>query len=522
MSSEPESNRESEREFLERILRYQEKSISPEELRLLNQDLRNSPQRLAEFNRICETSRLIHEVTVAPAGNKATKPKSRILPLFTQQTWAKYAGLAAILMLCLGLGMIFGLRDRETNAWGDAVAKLEYCSEDAAFSDFHEMPNEAGDLLGQGWLYLERGQVRILFRSGASVELIGSTAFGVDSPMRAYLEYGKASVYAPDSARDFVVATEAMEVVDLGTRFDVQVDPESQESMVAVTEGLVDLHLGSRGTQRRIQPLEAGWQAQVDDSGEIVNLEKSPGQPLPVAESPTESPLMAHWRLDQTEPNGTLKDSSNREINAIFHPGTESGHRPGVDGQALRFGTNGYIDISEHLALLTQLDAFTFSAWIRDPGKKVNILFSLSDGTASNRVQLNLSTRNLTYLWQHQSPHWDSILGRVDGWKANQWYHVAVSVTSEGARLYRDGQLIGSGSAGVKIGTPFQTLIDVEKPTQAYIGYITQGTAGPRLRPQKFSGVMDDVQFYTTALDSTAIRYLHEHPGEAWSPDVAQ
>ncbi len=35
-----------------------------------------------------------------------------------------------------------------------------------------------------------------------------------DSAMRSYLEYGKIDVYAPESARDFVVATKAMEVVE--------------------------------------------------------------------------------------------------------------------------------------------------------------------------------------------------------------------------------------------------------------------------------------------------------------------
>ena len=38
-----------------------------------------------------------------------------------------------------------------------------------------------------------------------------------------------------------------MEVVDLGTRFELSVDRDSNEAHVSVTEGLVDLHLGGEG-----------------------------------------------------------------------------------------------------------------------------------------------------------------------------------------------------------------------------------------------------------------------------------
>ena len=62
----------------------------------------------------------------------------------------------------------------------------------------------------------------------------------------------------------------------------------------------------------------------------------------------------------------------------------------------------------------------------------------------------------------------------------------------------------------------------MEPHTRAYLGHITQGSAGQHFRPQWFGGVMDDVQFYTDALDSAAINFLHDHPGEEWSPGVTR
>ena len=83
-----------------------------------------------------------------------------------------------------------------------------------------------------------------------------------------------------------------MEVVDLGTRFQVDVDPQSRESAVSVTEGLVDLHLGSRGTERTVRPLEAGYAARFDAFGRIVEITQGSDSPPKDA-----TRIMAHWNL---------------------------------------------------------------------------------------------------------------------------------------------------------------------------------------------------------------------------------
>ncbi len=485
MSHLDDTNDDSEHEFLRRVLRYQEKSITPEELTRLNEDLRDDPDRLTEFSEICETSRLIYDDAEGKAQNPS-QHQSRPHQVLSRLGWGAYLGLAALLAIFLGLGVMLGVRDQGDQPWGDAVAKLEYTSADAVFSDSHQMPSEVGSLLGKGWVHLDRGTVRILFRSGASVELSGQTAFGIDSPMRSYLEYGRASVFAPDSARDFIVATEGVEIVDLGTRFEVEVDAESKQSTLTVTEGLVDLHLGSKGTPRRIQPLEAGFSAQVDAKGEIIAMRQA-GTAREVTPK-----LLGHWKLD--------------------------GSIDGVAGTATHLGASGSIDLSDHLEAFTQADSFTISAWVRNPADGTAILFSLSDGTLSNRLQIQLSRRFLVFGWQ-QGLHFDSVTsGLIDRWEPDRWYHVTVTSRDGLLWLYRDGEQIGSSSIGQKLGTPIPSFASLDTPTSAFLGK-RNITSGERFKPQYFGGSIDDLQIYQDAISPEGIRFLYTNPGDIWSAE---
>ncbi len=92
------------------------------------------------------------------------------------------------------------------------------------------MPRMPGSELGKGWMQIDAGTIELKFKSGATIQVEGPAVFGIDSAMRGFLEYGRASVHAPEGARDFVVGTAAMEVVDLGTRFTMSVAENSRES----------------------------------------------------------------------------------------------------------------------------------------------------------------------------------------------------------------------------------------------------------------------------------------------------
>jgi len=414
-------------------------------------------------------------------------------------------GIAALLMI--SLLAFFWPKDREneghSDEWGTSIAKIEFLSEDALFEGDQELTT--GSSLEKGWLQLAAGSARLKFRSGAIVTLEGPAAFGIDSPMRSYLEYGKVEVYAPESARDFVVATESLRVVDLGTRFEVTVDLDSQESNISVLEGLVDLHLGSPGTTRKIRPLEAGYHARVNAFGEIIEFTQTSDRTRKEA-----ARLTGHWPLNSIDSGSSVSDSGPLKL----HGSLASKERPkiikGIIGNALKFSTGDSVDLSEHLPAISQLDSFTFSTWVCDPKAPLAMVFSLSGPSEQHRIQLFLSPAYVRYGWQ-DGAHFDSISGRIDGWKPDQWYHVAVTVKAGVARLYRNGRLIGLGSAGSKIGTPVLSPSLVKNPSYLLLGRLEDGHQGEKVTSQNFAGKLDDVRIYAGALRQNAIRDLYQN-----------
>lgn len=428
--------------------------------------------------------------------------------------WHKTAalGVAALFLLLVGVGILISQDSEREDDWGDAVARLELVSGDARFAPEHQLPDAQGDRLGKGWVRLERGRVQILFRSGATVELIGPAELGIDTPMRAYLDFGKVAVHAPESARDFVVATESMEVVDLGTRFEVEVDPQSHESNVSVIEGLVDLHLGSRGAERNIRPLGAGYAARVDAFGKIIEISSDEDTGTP-DERAVE--IVGHWKLDTVGAAGLVEDSAGRQLHGKLHSDRESKVGSGVSGQALEFTAHERVDLASHISVLRELDDFTFSAWVRDPAEPLGMIFSISADSERHRVQL-FYTRGFVHFGWQDGLHFDSISGRVDGWESGKWYHVAVSVEGGVARIYRDAELIASGAVGAKIGTPVSNPSLVKNASHAYIGWLFDARQGDGVTEQKYRGMLDDVQLYSGALGLEALKFIYKNPGQAW------
>ena len=436
-----------------------------------------------------------------------------------RRRWRRVLSAAAVLLVGLMIGMPLGskLNQRaavdvpsDTGPNDDFVATLVSVSEDVEWSDGHGAVRLPGEGLDKGWMRLDAGFIEIKFASGATVRVDGPAAFGVDSPLRGFLEFGMVSVHAPEEARDFVVGTANMEVVDLGTRFTMSIDRESGEAEVEVVEGLVDLHLEGDGTSNRIQSLPAGRSAKVNADGEIINID---GKAIDSKYLET-SGLLAHWKLDDANDNGHVSDASGNGLHGTLNRNTRESSLDGKVGRALDLGESGYVDLSPHIQSLTDVTAYTLTAWVC--GAR-NIVFSVSDGTACDRVQFELHGRWLYYGWQ-KGDRFDAIRARVPEWESGRWHHVAVSVSGGTVTVYQDGKaLMAPQSHGAIIGTPARAPIDVERPTHAYLGFLV---SNHKREGQFLRGQIDDVQLYGRALDEQAIRFLFEHPGETHSSAV--
>jgi hypothetical protein len=248
----------------------------------------------------------------------------------------------------------------------------------------------------------------------------------------------------------------------------------------------------------------------VNANGEVVRIDGEAIDPR----YEDDSGLLAHWKLDDVGDDGHVADASGNELHATLNGQTRASSRDGKVGRALDLGLQGYVDLREHIPVLTGTPAFTLTAWVRDAR---DIVFSMSDGTPRDRIQFELHGKSLLYGWQ-QGDRFDHVRARVSEWERGRWYQVAVSVSGGNVTIYRDGKaLIKPRSYGEVIGTRVRAPIDVDQPTRAYLGFLVANQAQHK---QYLGGQLDDVQFYGRALDQQAIQFLYEHPGATYSESL--
>lgn len=134
-----------------------------------------------------------------------------------------------------------------------------------------------GQPLMAGPYTLDSGVIEIEMSRGATVILQGPCAFELIDDNQMFLAQGELTADVPEQARLFTVKTDAMTLIDLGTKFGARVLPDGSAS-TAVFVGEVVAHEPDRDP--RLQPrrisLLAGQQIDADAQGQ---LEAAP-QPL--------------------------------------------------------------------------------------------------------------------------------------------------------------------------------------------------------------------------------------------------
>ena len=100
---------------------------------------------------------------------------------------------------------------------------------------------KAGQLLrSRDWLAIDAGLVEVEFGQGAVVVLEGPARFTARSTAVGELAFGRLAAVVPPWAEGFRVETAELTVVDLGTKFEVEVTRDDRVD-VAVTKGEVEL-----------------------------------------------------------------------------------------------------------------------------------------------------------------------------------------------------------------------------------------------------------------------------------------
>ena len=153
-------------------------------------------------------------------------------------------GLLALVILAVGL-LFNNLFLNNDNGNHLAIATVLQTSQVQFAGDSHSLKVGSPLELQHKYALIE-GELQIHFASGAEVILKGPAVFEVQGNELLSVDYGDCSVHAPPGAEGFTVLTPLSKVVDLGTRFSVNVN-ESGQTEVQVIEGEAEVHRSSTG-----------------------------------------------------------------------------------------------------------------------------------------------------------------------------------------------------------------------------------------------------------------------------------
>lgn len=116
-----------------------------------------------------------------------------------------------------------------------------------------DLPTTPGSRLGKGTMRLAEGLVELRFDSGAAVTLEGPADVTLGSAMEFTLTKGAVNATVPESAKGFRIGTPSANIIDHGTKFSVNVEPDSGLTLTRVYEGLVDVEHLKTGEKRRLK-----------------------------------------------------------------------------------------------------------------------------------------------------------------------------------------------------------------------------------------------------------------------------
>ncbi|WP_050028250.1 LamG-like jellyroll fold domain-containing protein [Verrucomicrobium sp. BvORR034] len=178
------------------------------------------------------------EAAAIPFPDQGTKARAK-------KYWISWAAAASMAVLLSAGTFLWGGRhalskdlvQEETNrgcAILTHVVNAEWLDDDNS--------RRTGDTVNSGMLKLACGFAQVEFFSGATLLMEGDAELEIVSPWEAICHSGKVRVRVPPPARGFLLHAPGMKLVDLGTEFGVQVNPEDLSSEVHVFEGEVEAH----------------------------------------------------------------------------------------------------------------------------------------------------------------------------------------------------------------------------------------------------------------------------------------
>ncbi len=209
--------------------------------------------------------------------------------------------------------------------------------------------------------------------------------------------------------------------------------------------------------------------------------------PAGLALAQGEAGLVGHWKLDENGQGNVVADASPNERHGVLGAATAEHSVGGQVGRAVRLSGAGSIQLDQHAPSLGKLTDFTLSMWIQYEGGASRILFSLSDGTLSHRIQVEVNNRTLSFGWQ-DGRAWQSFATKPLTWEPGRWYHVVfVNDSTTGKSILRSNDLVRKTHSSTLSPAALKAPVK-----NVQIGSLNGGYA--------FNGCIDDVRLFDSVL----------------------
>jgi hypothetical protein len=460
--------------------------------------------------------------------------------------WLKWslAGAAAAVVL-LAAGLYLALRPgplpdtaREFPAGGRAEVAAA-----VQFDGVRWEPGEGdrlreGDVVKPRRLRLREGRLTLAFFSGASLTVEGPADLEVLAADRVFCRQGKLRARVPRGAEGFTILAAGYEVVDLGTEFGLNLEPDGK-ARVMVFEGEAAVSvLGKDGRSIRGALVDGRRSVEIDpDAGRIQDVPPQPevfiplGQfvPAPLDLAPGYAAEIlaakpwAYWRFeslaDRRVPNEVPGRPALRALG-----GVELEQSPGGNCWAhFRLDDHAQAFLMDGEWAPPRADGYAIELWVQADLPSANAfgqsalvgLIAKDDEKRENHLAyLELAARS------RRSAHEPCAVRFLDRWPAavsggadvfsrrtmvpSRWHHVVGQKSGDTLELYVDGECVGTSPSKLNATGPDDAATT---PCRLLVGRLKQRSMPPHTSEiRALEGRLDELAVYERALTPDEIR----------------
>jgi len=207
--------------------------------------------------------------------------------------------------------------------------------------------------------------------------------------------------------------------------------------------------------------------------------------------------LLGHWTFDESV-GEAVYDSSGNDYHGTIQGATWTGDRDGKAGKALECGVNKWVNIPDTL----KPEEITVCAWVYITGTDGSVapIFSAEQGSGATgfayRLQITPDAKLRMEAIAPYSASGARVATSADSLNLNQWYHVAGTYDGYETKIYINGVLDESVSAGT------YAALNTDLGIPVAIGHLEDWGV------QWFRGVIDDARIYDGVLGAGEVLSL--------------